>query len=209
VPAVVVPQQSQRPKPTCLFYELEDLLCKCSHTLDGDREQLLMATNDMAEVPRRIFAIFDSADLRLPMITRIDGTPTSLTKGNYGVSLQSSQRSERLDAFMGMLQTYQAQQHTRAALLSAHVNQRIFYARQRRYASTLEKDISKWPVILCTSSHRSRTAKVAYLAKLHHYVTNDTVKDGNLPNRLRNSRRPAFFPVGIARRCADDRRQSR
>jgi len=150
-------------------YELVDLLRKRDHTLDSDREQLLLATSDMAQVPSRIFAILDSADLRLPMITRTDGTTLPLTKGNYGVFLQSPQRNERRDAFVSMLQTYQAQQHTRAALLSAHVNQRIFYARQRRYASNLEAalDVDHIPVQIYTNLI---TTVQNGLTPLQHYL---------------------------------------
>jgi oligoendopeptidase F len=151
-------------------YELEDLLRRRNHTLDGEREQLLLATSDMAQAPSRIFAILDSADLRLPAITRADGTTAPLTKGNYGVFLQSSQPSERHDAFVGMLQTYQAQQHTRAALLSAHVNQRIFYARQRHYASTLEAalDVDHIPVQVYTNLIATVRNKLTPLQRYLH-----------------------------------------
>lgn len=117
---------------------LEEIIRKKPHTLDAQMEELLADAGEMAEAPSNIFSMFDNADIKFPIITDEKGNQVEITHGRYMKFLQSNDRRVRKDAFMGLYETYHKFRNTLAAAFSANIKKEIFYARARRYGSTLE-----------------------------------------------------------------------
>lgn len=122
---------------------LEEITRKKPHTLSAELEELLAEAGDMAEAADTIFSMFDNADIRFPVILNEDGKEEEITHGRFVTFLRSTDRRVRKDAFMGLYHTYDSFKNTLAAVFSANVKKEIFYAKSRRYASTMERALNE------------------------------------------------------------------
>ena len=119
-----------------------------AHTLSAAEEQLLAATQEMAEGPENIGSIFRNADLKFPSVTDQNGQIHELTQGTYGMMMESDDRVLRKNAFETFYATWKAHEALSATILDAHTKQQSFYARARKYGSNLEAalDATQVPV---------------------------------------------------------------
>ncbi|HKL99885.1 MAG TPA: oligoendopeptidase F, partial [Mobilitalea sp.] len=120
------------------FY-LNDILRLRPHILSSDTEALLADAGEIAEAPEDIFSKFNNADIKFPEIKDEDGEMVQITHGRYGQLLESSDRRVRKEAFEGVYATYGNFRNTLAASFSASVKQEAFFAKARKYGSSLEK----------------------------------------------------------------------
>jgi oligoendopeptidase F len=117
---------------------LDDLLRRQEHTLSPREEELLAMAGDVARVPRTAFGMLDDADMTFQPVRDETGREVELTKGRYGKLLESPDRRVRRDAWSSLTEGYEKHRNTVAALLSGSVARDVFYARARRYGSSLE-----------------------------------------------------------------------
>ncbi|MBH1939715.1 oligoendopeptidase F [Mobilitalea sibirica] len=122
------------------FY-LKDILRLKPHILSAEMEELLADAGEIAEAPDQIFSMFNNADIKFPDIKDEDGDPVKITHGRYGQLLESNDRRVRREAFEGVYATYYSYRNTLAAAFSANVKQESFFAKARKYGSTLEKTL--------------------------------------------------------------------
>lgn len=120
------------------FY-LRDILRKKAHILSADMEALLADAGEMADGPSNIFSMFNNADIKFPEIEDENGEMVRITHGRYVSFLESADRRVRKDAFKALYSTYEAFKNTLAASFSANIKQEVFYAKARKYPSTLAK----------------------------------------------------------------------
>ncbi|MBB2183651.1 oligoendopeptidase F [Lachnospiraceae bacterium MD1] len=123
------------------FY-LKDILRRKAHILSGEMEELLADVGEIAEAPDNIFSMFNNADIKFPEIRNEEGEMVRITHGRYGQLLESEDRRVRREAFEGVYSTYYSFRNTLAASFSANVKQEAFFAKARKYSSTLEKALS-------------------------------------------------------------------
>lgn len=122
--------------------QLRDLNRQRPHIRSAEIEAVLAAAGEIADGPDSIFSMFDNADLKLPSITNEEGENVELTKGNYLIYIRSTDSRVRKEAFEAMQATFLKQRNTLAATLAAQVRTDIFYTRQRRYGSSLERALA-------------------------------------------------------------------
>jgi len=122
--------------------EFHDLNRMRPHVRSAEIEAILAAAGEVTDAPDAIFTMIDNADLKLPTIKNEKGEEVELTKGNYLVFIQSTDRRVRKDAFEGLHSTFLKQRNTIAATLSSQVKTDIFYTRQRSYASSRERALA-------------------------------------------------------------------
>jgi oligoendopeptidase F len=123
------------------FY-LKDILRLKPHILSGEMEELLADAGELADASSNIFSMFNNADIKFPEMVGENGETVKITHGRYGQLLESNDRRVRKEAFEGVYATYKSFQNTLAASFSANVKQEVFFAKSRKYGSTLEKALN-------------------------------------------------------------------
>jgi len=150
-----------------MFYKR--LLRRKEHILSKEMEELLAGVEEVAEGPKDTFMMFNNADIKFPVITGEDGEPVEITHGKYTKLLESQNREVRKAAFEGLYGAYEKFKNTLAATYRANVKQAGFFAKARKYESSLKAalDGSAIPTTVYDSLIESVHA---YLPALHKYV---------------------------------------
>lgn len=145
------------------------LLRRKEHILSKEMEELLAGVEEVAEGPKDTFMMFNNADIKFPVITGEDGEPVEITHGKYVKLLESQDREVRKAAFTGLYESYGKFKNTLAATYRANVKQAGFFAKARKYKSSLEASLSgsAIPVEVYDSLIESVHA---HLPALHKYV---------------------------------------
>ena len=145
------------------------LLKRKEHILSKEMEELLAAVEEVAEGPKDTFMMFNNADVKFPVITGEDGNPEEITHGKYIKLLESQDREVRKAAFMGLYGTYGKFKNTLAATYRANVKQAGFFAKARKYESSLQAALAGSAIP--TEVYDSLIDSVhAHLPALHEYV---------------------------------------
>lgn len=140
-----------------------------SHKLSSEMEGLLASAGEVMESPTDIYMTFENADLKFPEITGEDGEKIRLTTGRF-VPLQESQdRRVRKEAFEALYHTYDQYKNTLASSYRAEINARMFRAKARKYASTLEAAVDGNNVSPIVYKNLVEVIN-ENLDKMHHYV---------------------------------------
>lgn len=108
------------------------------HVLSDKEEAILAAAGEMAASPDDIYSMLNDADLKFPDATAGDGEKHPVTHGTYIPLMQSYDRVLRKSAFDSLYSVYGQFRNTSAATLSAQLEQLLFYAKVRKYPSTLD-----------------------------------------------------------------------
>lgn len=145
------------------------LLRRKEHILSKEMEELLAGVDEVAEGPKDTFMMFNNADIKFPVITGEDGEPVEITHGKYVKLLESQNRDVRKAAFEGLYDAYGKFKNTLAATYRANVKQAGFFAKARKYESSLKAALagSHIPVEVYDSLIESVHA---HLPALHEYV---------------------------------------
>ena len=145
------------------------LLKRKEHILSKEMEELLAGVEEVAEGPKDTFMMFNNADVKFPVITGEDGEPEEITHGKYIKLLESQDREVRKAAFMGLYGTYGKFKNTLAATYRANVKQAGFFAKARKYESSLQAALAGSAIP--TEVYDSLIDSVhAHLPALHEYV---------------------------------------
>lgn len=123
-------------------HALEDILEKKEHALSEKEERLLAMAGQVTASPNEIFSKFNNADVKFDTILDEDGNEVELTNGRYSVFMESNDRSVRENAFKALYRQYGNYKNTLAATYYANVKQACFYAKARKYDSTLQMYLS-------------------------------------------------------------------
>ena len=99
---------------------------------------ILAAAGEMAASPDDIYSMLNDADLKFPDAVAGDGEKHPVTHGTYIPLMQSYDRVLRKSAFDSLYSVYGQFRNTSAATLSAQLKQLLFYAKVRKYPSTLD-----------------------------------------------------------------------
>lgn len=110
---------------------------KKEHILSDDEEKILALAGEMSQSPENIYSMFSDADLKFPDAADKDGKAHQVTHGSYIPLVQSADRVLRKSAFESMYHTYDAYKNTCAATLGAQIKAVQFYAKARKYPTSL------------------------------------------------------------------------
>ncbi len=150
-------------------FNLKDILRLKPHILSAEMESLLADAGEIAEAAESIFSMFNNADIKFPEIKDENDELVRITHGRYGQLLESSDRRVRKEAFEGVYATFGSFKNTLASAFSANVKQESFFAKTRKYESTLEKalDGANIPVEVYTNLI---SAVHDNMEQMHRYV---------------------------------------
>ncbi len=134
--------------PELKLYErlLTKVRRKKAHILSDAEEKILAAAGEIANAPDHIGSVFRNADLRFPDVVDKDGKHHKLTQGSFIPLMQSDDRDLRKSAFETFYEVFKGFRNTTASFLDAQVRQLMFYARARKYNSTLEASLDSTEV---------------------------------------------------------------
>ncbi len=107
------------------------------HVLSAAEENLLAAAGRVGQGPSGIFEAFVDADLKFPAVADSQGAEHALTNGSYISLVESKDRTLRANAFRTLYGVYGGSRNALAAMLNAEVQKNVFFARARKYESTL------------------------------------------------------------------------
>ena len=146
------------------------ILRKKAHILSGEMEELLAGAREVGESAGNIFMMFNNADIKFPTIKGEDGEPVEITHGKYGSLLESQDRSVREAAFKGLYESYGKFINTLAATYRANVKQECFFAKVRKYPSSLAAALDGSAIPVSVYDNLIETVH-KFLPELHKYVS--------------------------------------
>jgi oligoendopeptidase F len=114
---------------------LADLQRHRGHVRSVEVEEILAQVADVARAPAEAFGALDNADLAYGTVRDEEGREVTLTKGRYGLLIESRNRAVRREASERLMAAYRAHRHTLASLYGASVRNDVFSARVRGFAS--------------------------------------------------------------------------
>ena len=122
---------------------LYDILLMKAHTLSEKEEKILAEAGLLADGPYTIYGIFSNAELPYPEIELSDGTTAKLTKAGYTRYRALPNREDREAVFKAFWGAFEKFKGTFGTQLYANVKKDMFYARTRKYKSSLESALDK------------------------------------------------------------------
>lgn len=131
-------------KPELELYrrKIELIMIKKDHVLSDAEEKIIALTSEMGDSPENIFSMFNDADLKFADAVDKDGKAHQVTHSTYIPLVQSSDRVLRKSAFESMYAGYDNFKNTCAATLGAQIKAVNFYAKARRYGSSIESALA-------------------------------------------------------------------
>ena len=146
------------------------ILKKKAHVLSGEMEELLAGAREIGEGPSDIFMMFNNADIKFPVIKDENGNDVEITHGRYGRFIESQNREVREAAFKGLYSSYDKFINTIAATYRANVKQSGFFAKVRKYPSSLAAALDGSAIPVSVYDNLIETVH-KYLPVLHKYVS--------------------------------------
>ncbi|HQD39119.1 MAG TPA: oligoendopeptidase F [Bacillota bacterium] len=130
-------------EPSLKLYQhfFDQILRLAPHTLSREQEEILALSSELAAVPANVHSSLSNADLKFGIIQDEAGRKVELTSGNYIQFMRSPKRQVRKAAFQALYSAYIDHKYTFAALLESSLRKDLFYAKLRKYKSTLESSL--------------------------------------------------------------------
>lgn len=151
------------------FY-IEDLLRQKKHILSPVEEELLARTSELRQAPSNIYTILTNADLEFPETMTESGEKSRLSEGRYNAFIRSQNREVRKDAFENLFQTYAKYRNTFATTLNSTIKNAMFYAKTKKYGSTLEAALKSGNIPINVYDNVIETTH-KNLSYLHKYIS--------------------------------------
>lgn len=149
---------------------IDNITRKRAHTLSAAEEALLAGAGDIARIPRTLFKMIENADLKFPSIKDEEGKEVQLTHQRYYKFVESTDRRVRKDASEAYNQGYLPYLNTLGANLAGSINKDMFYAKTRKYSSSLEAALDEDNI--STEVYENLIEAVnANLKPIHRYVS--------------------------------------
>ncbi|MCL7972235.1 MAG: oligoendopeptidase F [marine benthic group bacterium] len=122
-------------------HQLEDVIRRGAHTRSASEEEIIAAAGLVTEAPSNGYAMLANADAPWPHVTLTDGTEFLLNQAGYSRYRSAPNREDRELVFREFFGVWHRFGRTFGTMLYAQVKRDVFYARVRRYASSLEASL--------------------------------------------------------------------
>ena len=150
------------------FY-LHDVLRRAPHTLTDAEEMLLADAQPLAGSAANIYGILSNADFPYPTITLSDGTPLHVNQSGYGQVRALPTRQDREAGMAAFFTALGGFSRTFGTTMNSNVQKNLFYAKARKYPSTLDAALDV-PNIPTTVYSRLIDGVNTNLATFHRYL---------------------------------------
>lgn len=150
------------------FY-LRDIVRRAPHTLTDAEEKILADAQPLAASSGNIYGILANADFPYPSIALADGRMAKIDQSGYAELRTSPNRADREAAMAAFFRALGGFKRTFGTIMNSNVQRALFYARSRRYESTLEASLNG-PNIPVSVYTRLIEGVNKNLATLHRYL---------------------------------------
>ena len=150
-------------------HQLDDILRRADHTRSAAEEEIIAAAGLVADAPSTGYGMLANADAPWPTVTLSDGTDFLLNQAGFSRYRSAENREDRELVFREFFDVWQRFGRTYGTMLYAQVKRDVFYARVRRYDSSLAAslDADRIPVAVY---HTLVEQANAQLPVLHRYL---------------------------------------
>jgi oligoendopeptidase F len=148
---------------------IEKIMRERPHVRSAEVEEVLADSAEMAKAAGNVFTFLDNADITYGTVIDSDGTEIQLTKARYQRLLERRDREVRRQAYETLHQPYINHRNTLAALLTSSLQKDTFFARSRKYESSLEAALKPGAIPLDVYHNLIKTVR-DYTPLLHRYL---------------------------------------
>lgn len=129
----------QHTEPALEIYKFyfADLYRQNSHVLSPTEEALIAQTGELRKAAVNIFTMLTNADIKFPETLTESGEKVTLSEGRYNALIRSKNPEVRKDAFKNLFTTYASYRNTLATSFDSNIKASMFYAKAKKYSSTL------------------------------------------------------------------------
>ncbi|WP_075719076.1 oligoendopeptidase F [Roseburia sp. 499] len=117
---------------------IEDVRRLKPHTLSSEMEALLAATSDMGSAVDKVYGLLENADFENPTVKDEKGEMVKVSSGRFVPMLESKDVRVRRDTFKAYYARYEQYKNTFASLYEGKAKSNFFYAKARKYSSSME-----------------------------------------------------------------------
>ena len=160
----------QEPRLAHYRVYLEDLQRRREHTLSDAEEKILAASTVVANAPSAVYGILANADFDYPTVTLSDGKKVTLNSSAYSLHRAARNREDRQKVMSSFFNALGAYRGTFGSTLNAQMQSDVFYARARRYETTLAASLDG-PNIPTAVYMRLIEGVNRHLPTFHRYLT--------------------------------------
>ena len=123
------------------FY-IENIQRLRAHTLSESEEKILASAGALTDVTSDVYNIFDNAEKPNPKVTLSNGEEVELSAAGYVRHRADTNREDRAKVFKAMFEGYEKYQNTLGANLTGKVKADYFFAKTRKYKTSLEASLN-------------------------------------------------------------------
>jgi oligoendopeptidase F len=173
------------------------------HIRSAEVEEVLAEAANLGDTPRAVRSALENADMILGTIRDEDGHEVRLGQGNQQRLLRSADREVRRAAWETSADAYLALKNTYAATLAGVVKRDVFYAKMRRYGSSLEAALAPNAIPvevfhnLIDTVWRNLPTWHRYFAVRRRMLGLDRLHGWDITAPLEQERRPIPFDEGV------------
>lgn len=117
---------------------IEDLRRLKPHMLSSEAEALLAASNDMGTAVDKVYSLLENADFENPTVKDENGEMVKVSSGRFVPMLESKDVRVRRETFKAYYARYEQYKNTFASLYEGKAKSNFFYAKARKYNSSME-----------------------------------------------------------------------
>ena len=119
---------------------------KKAHILSDAEERILAACGQIDDVASDAFSALLNADMKFPDVIDGEGNSHVLTQGRYIELLHSADRKLRENTFETYYGVYEGLKNTIATTFDGQMKKLLFYAKMRKYDSTIQASLNRTEV---------------------------------------------------------------
>jgi oligoendopeptidase F len=157
------------PRLTPYVVMLRDIARRAAHTLSDAEERILADAQPLADSATNIFGILSNADFPYPTIALTDGRSVKLDQSGYADVRTSPSRRDRQAAMSTFFSALGGFSRTFGTTMNANVQKAVFYAKARKYASTVEASLDRANIPVSVYN-RLIEGVGRHLPSLHRYL---------------------------------------
>ena len=128
---------ASEPRLKVYAFYLEDIHRRAPHTLSDAEERLLAASGVISSTPSTTYGIFSDADFPYPSVILSDGKSVRLDSSGYSLYRAVPNRDDRKKVMAEFFTALGKYRGTFGSTLNGQIQSDIFYARARKYETTL------------------------------------------------------------------------